>query len=329
MKISNRLAAVIVLLFVSVAAVAQPFKGDEWINLLGKREATAEVAKVLSYVGDNGNPKGMKITIQNDIVTRLDFYNDDNPWGADIQRFAGTLPKGLEITSTIAKAKEKLGEGFETEGEVSGTYTLHKNFELNNVDAYQVNLEYLSGRLNAIGLIYMQGDAKKFDQTGTLVKGGIKGDDVLHLVKKNIYSKIYEDLQTAIGPPNHEERYLRVFATGGVEINFGQDLNISKVIMYSGGQPTPKGHIPTYSPYTLQMPYGLRFEDSRADVITKAGQPTKEEDGAMVYNDGYTSIKVFVNGKVSRVELSENKDFKIDRPANKTKPEGKAPAKKK
>ncbi|MDX2000876.1 MAG: hypothetical protein SFW35_00460 [Chitinophagales bacterium] len=303
-----------------------PFSGEQWITLLGKRQATAEASKLLSFIGDNGNPKGIKAIIQDQVITRIEFYNDDNPWGDDIQQFKGMLPKGLSITGTIADAKKKLGDGFEAEGEVSEIYILHKNFELTNVDAYQVSMEFRSGRLTVVTLIYLPGEAAKFDQQGNEVKQGLSGEDMIDLIKKNQYSKILEDLTNAIGPANHEERYLKVFAASGVEVAFGQDMNISRVVFYSGGQATPKGHVPNYGKFVLQLPYGIKFGDSQADVVSKAGPAAGEENGTMYYNDSYTRIFVhFDGGKVSKVELAENKDFKILIPESKPKQPVKKP----
>lgn len=309
----------LVLFPLAVLAQDAPVKGDDWISLLGQRNTAPAVAKVLSYIGDNGNPKGLKVTVQDSKVTRVDFFNKDNPWGADIKRFEGVMPKGITFDNNIAQCKKLLGEGFEFEGEISETYTLHKNFEMNSEDAYQINLEFLTGTLNSVALVLIPGGAKKFTQSGEENKTGIDGDDFLWLIKKNQYNKTYQDMQAAIGPPNVEERQTHIFANGGVEVLFDEGLNISSITFFSGGQAISKGHIKTYQPFTLPLPFGIKFGDSQQDIISKAGQPSGTgEDGSMEYKQDYAQLNVgFSAGKVVTVRVSLNKDYKFEKPAPK------------
>ena len=312
----------LILLLVAVGTYSQaPVQGDDWANLLGQRNTSADVARVLNYIGPNGNPKGIKATIQENLLTRLDFYNSDNPWGTDIKKFEGKMPKGIDFTWTIAQCKKALGEGFEFEGEVSGTYVLHKSFELNNTDGYQVNIEFLTGRLNALALIFQPNGAKKFAQDGGENKSGIQGDDFLWLIKKNQYNKTYQDMSLALGPPNYEERQLQIFANGGVEVRLTSQLNVSDIYFFSGGQSIEKGHIKQYQQFKLPMPYGIKFTDTREDVLKKAGPPAQDNGGTMVYKLDYSTTTVVFNGdKVDVVHVSENTDYKFEIPASKAKP---------
>jgi len=294
-----RFLSTFVFLFSAIISSAQaPVEGDDLIKLIGLRQGNDLVKKLDDYIGGSIETKGASITYDQSVVSRVDMYNSNNPFFPNSTPFPGKLPKGLDFTQTIFKAKSLLGEGFEEDGEMATDYTLSKSFPLNELDAYMMSLNFRKGKLAVVSIIYKKGDAEKAEdadaeKTGEVV---IRGDDYFFMVKKNLYNKEVEKLLLTLGYTDYEDRNVLMFIKKGISIHLNSKRQIEKIIFYSGGQLTSK-RPDKFSPFQGKMPYNLKFTDARDIVLQKAGSPKADEGGKMIFADNTgAEVEVLFSG---------------------------------
>ncbi len=297
-------AIIFVFSFFTLFAQA-PVEGDELIKLISLRKGNDKVAAFENYIGGNIEEKGASITYDQNTVMRIDLYNSNNPFFPGATPFSGKLPKELDFSQTIFKAKALLGEGFEQDGEPANALTISKQFPLNDLDAVKITVDFRKGKMSMVTLLYQKGDAEKADdaeaaQSGEIV---IRGDDYFFMVKKNIYNKEVEKFLSTLGYHDFEDRSIQMFIKKGVTIQFNQAKQIRKITFYSGGQPTSKRPA-KFSAFEGKMPYNLKFTDTKDVVVQKAGNPKVDEGNRMVYSDANAEVEVLLNGdKVYQVSI--------------------------
>lgn len=296
----------IIFLFSFLKITAQvPVEGDDLIKLISLRKGNDKVAAFENYIGDNVEAKGASITYDQNTVMRIDLYNSNNPFFPGAKPFAGKLPKDLDFTQTIFKAKALLGEGFEQDGEPANALTISKQYPLNDLDAVKITIDFRKGKMSMVTLQYQKGDAEKAADAESAQSGEvvIRGDDYFFMIKKNIYNKEVEKFLGTLGYHDFEDRSIQMFIKKGVTIQFNQAKQIRKITFYSGGQPTSKRPA-NFSAFEGKMPYNLKFTDTKDVVIQKAGNPKINEGNRMVYIDANTEIEVLFNGdKVYQVSI--------------------------
>lgn len=292
-----------------------PVQGDELPQLLGQQQASSQIQSLESYIGGNYEARGIKLHYNPDgRLVRIELFNKDNPWGQNIQQFQGKLPKGITFEDKIVQAKKKLGEGIEVDGEVSATYFIYKQFELNNFDSYKVSAEYISGRLISLSLILVEGGSGDLMEDGTVNKSNFKGESLLSIVKK---SKNNLELQKLIelfeSYYSYADKTHIIYAPHGLEVVTDYSGIVQQVIVYAQGQNTSQGEVTGAFKYPL--PYGLKFQDARGDVTQKLGQPAGEENGGIYYNYGPSRMAVhFGSGNISKITVSINDEYKPPAP---------------
>jgi hypothetical protein len=306
----------IIILVAAIKSDAQsPVDGDELIKLIGLRQNNDKVKKLDDYIGGNIEAKGASITYDQSVVVRIDLYNNNNPFFQNTTPFAGALPKGLDFSQTIFKAKAILGEGFEEDGDIPTAYTLSRKFPLNDMDAYKLSLDFRKGKMSMVSVIYQKGDAEKAEDADAAKSGEvvIRGDDYFFMVKKNIYNKEVEKFISTLGYSDFEDRSMRMYIKKGVTLHFNQKRQIEKITFFSGGQPTSK-RPDKFSPFEGKMPYNLKFTDTREVVLQKAGKPAVDEGNKMIFadNTGAEVEVLFIGSKVYQVciRIAENKQEK-------------------
>lgn len=306
----------ILLSFLSVIAFGQvPVEGDELPKLLGQQQASSQIQSLESYIGGSYEARGIKLHYNPEgRLVRIELFNKNNPWGQGIQQFQGKLPNGITFEDKIVQAKKKLGDGIEVDGEVSATYFIYKQFELNNFDSYKVSAEYISGRLISLSLILVEGGSGDLMEDGTVNKSSFKGENLLTIVKK---SKNNLELQKLIelfeSYYSYADKTHIIYAPHGLEVVTDYSGIVQQVIVYSQGENTSQGEVTGAFKYPL--PYGLKFQDTRGDVTQKLGQPAGEENGGIYYNYGPSRLAVhFGGGKISKVVVSVNSEYKPPAP---------------
>lgn len=309
----KNLLTIVLLLSVSLAVMGQesPYQGDNFMTLLGLRKTNGHIAKMNLYIGGDPDGKGVKLTIVDNICIRVDIYNDNNPWGPNIKRFQGELPKGLTFEDKIPEAKQKLGNGFNADGDVFSNYFVSKTFLLESNDTCLMNLEYTNGRLTTVSLAYIKSAAnEKEEEKKNAPEPPIYGEDILIMIKKNQYNHEYVKLTQTLGYPSYADRYVRVYADGGVEFHFNKDKQIEWVYLYSGGVGGAGGQ--NMSKYKLPLPYGAEFGESQSSIMSKLGQPDGTEGNMIYYNENYARVYYqFLGGKLSIVKVGINPDFEM------------------
>jgi hypothetical protein len=282
-----------------------PVEGDALIQLISLRKGNDKVAALENYIGGNPEAKGASITFDQNIVTRVDLYNSNNPFFQNTTPFAGKLPKELDFTQTIFKAKAQLGDGFEQDGEPANVLTLSKQFPFNDLDAVRVIVEFRKGKMSMVSLVYQKGEAEKAADAEAVKEGEIiiRGDDYFYMVKKNVFNKEVEKFLLTLGEYDFEDRSIRMFIKKGVTIQFNQAKQIRKITFYSGGQPSTK-RPPSFAAFTGKMPYSLKFSDTKEIIFQKAGTPKKQENNSLIYADDNAEVEVILNGdKVYQVSI--------------------------
>lgn len=282
-----------------------PVEGDELIKLISLRKGNDKVTAFENYIGGNIEAKGASITYDQNTVMRIDLYNSNNPFFPGTTPFAGKLPKELDFSQTIFKAKALLGEGFEQDGEPANALTISKQFPLNDLDAVKITVDFRKGKMSMVSLLYQKGEAEKAADAEAAKSGEvvIRGDDYFFMIKKNIYNKEVEKFLGTLGYHDFEDRSIQMFIKKGVTIQFNQARQIRKITFYSGGQPTTK-RPPKFSAFEGKMPYNLKFTDTKDVVIQKAGNPKIDEGSRMVYSDANAEVEILLNsGKVYQVSI--------------------------
>lgn len=311
-----RLLHLVFIIFIAATAFGQvPIEGDELPKLLGQQQASSQVQSLESYIGGSYEARGIKLHYSPEgILIRIELFNGDNPWGQGIQKFQGKMPKGITFDDKIVQAKKKLGEGIEVDGEVSNTYFIYKQFELNNYDSYKISAEYIAGRLISLSMILEEGGSGDLMEDGTVNKSSFKGENLLSIVKK---SKNNLELQNLIALfetyYSYADKTHIIYAPHGLEVVTDYSGIVQQVIVYSQGENTSQGELTGAFKYPL--PYGLKFQDTRGDVTQKLGQPAGEENGGIYYNYGPSRLGIhFGGGKISKVVVSINNEYKPPAP---------------
>lgn len=296
-----------------------PVEGDEFLKLIGLRESSAQVSELKSYVGSNGNPKGIRLVFMNSRLARIELFNENNPWGEDIKQFQGKLPMGLHFMSTIKDAKQALGNGFEVSGEVSSNYYVNKSFDLDGTDAYQMNLEFMAGRLMTVSIVLVEGAGGGAGEDGGIVASDapVKGEDFLAMIKKNLYNKGLQATLGYLGEPTERSKKYIIHQTGGLEVIFNQKGQVEWVYLYGGGQTSQhEGIKMEKSP--LPLPLGLKFGDNMDKIIKFIGSPSGNEGGVSYINEGYARVYLIMSGGgLSMVKVGVNPDFTIEKTPSK------------
>lgn len=317
-----RLLITCFMIFFSVSLMAQvpPVQGDDLMKALGQRKSTLTSRELLTFVGNNGNPRGIKVIFINNKLARIELYNDDNPWGADIRRFRGGLPKNISFDDDIKTAKQKLGNGFEASGDVESSYYVIKNYQMETGDTCQLNLEYINGRLINLALIYYPGSGE-VGEDGKANVLPITGWDYLTMVKKNTYNKQLNTLLGLVGNPSFKNRTTLVYSDAGVEILFNKYQQVEWMNFYSSG--TSEVGSQSMKKCELPLPMEVSFGNSMGDVTSRLGGPAAREGNKLIYNVEYARVYITVSGSgVSFVQVGINEDFlienrKADRPSGK------------
>ena len=294
----------------SLAVDAQPVDGDKLLSLLGKRQNVTMVSQLNDWIGEGYMERGIRLIFDDSKkLTSIDIYNDKNPYMVEMQKFPGELPLGLLFEHRIVHAKKILGENYTTEGEPSSGLMLIKEFPLDEVDGYEISLDFQVGRLVAVTLKFVESGALSSAETNSIAKTGIRGEDYFTLMKKNAYHLKFKQLNEAIGAPYHTERNKSLYIKQGLGVYFNKDAAIEKMIFYSAGFPCEERPGMLYAEYPIILPYGIKFTDTRQIVIEKCGPPAAEENGALVYKQGLGKLMVFFSGgKVSKLEMVIDKE---------------------
>lgn len=300
----------IALAFSFILNAQMPVQGDDLTALLGQQQASSQIQSLESYIGGSYEAKGIKLHYNPDTrLVRIELFNKDNPWGSAIQQFQGNLPKGITFEDKIVQAKKKIGEGFEVDGEVSATYFIYKQYELNNFDSYKLSAEYISGRLISLSLILIEGGSGDLMEDGSVNKSTFKGESLISMVKKSTANlelqKLIAEFETY---HSFSDKTHLIFAGNGLEVVTDYSGTIQEVIVYSEGQSTSQGE-PTGA-FKYPLPYGLKFQDSRADVTQKLGSPAGEAGGAIYYNYGPYRLNIYLPGsKISKLVVTLNDEY--------------------
>ena len=280
-----------------------PVQGDDLIKALGQRSSTSLVSQLENYIGDNYLNKGAQIIINNSKLTRIDLYNNKNVLMPDMSAFKGELPKGLTLESTIFEAKNALGEGYEEEGDKGGSYTLTKEFSLNDLDSWKMNIMFNRGRINIVSLIYVEGGRAGAEDAEMKAQTGLTGEDYFLMIRKNMYNFQVRTLMGLVGNADYAKRQQKVFLDAGLLIELSKNKTIDKLVMHqAGANDSYTGQ--TYKQYPYSLPFGLKFSDTKSLVTQKCGPPKKQNSNSMVYYEQNTEMQLFfANGKLQRVEI--------------------------
>lgn len=316
MRLMRIVATLFAIVFACKAFAQMPVQGDELPKLLGQQKTSTQVQSLESFIGGSYEAKGIKLHYNPDgKLTRIELFNDNSPWGDAIQQFQGQMPRGITFADKIVDAKKKIGEGFEIDGEVSGIYFLNKHFELNNFDSYRFSVEFITGRLISVSMILVEGGSGNLMEDGSTNKSDFKGENFITMVKK---SKANFELQKLITLFDRFHTYADkthlIYAENGLEVVTDYAGLIQEVIVYNEGQTTSQGH--KTGAFKYPLPYGLRFQDSPADVSQKLGTPAGEENGAMYFNYGPSRLKVYFSGnRIAKIAVVINSDYKVPTPS--------------
>ncbi len=299
--------SVLLLTLIVLPAIAQPVQGDDLIKLLGKRNSVSDIQSLERYIGNDFATRGIKLDITRNVLQTIDLYNNENPYLPEMQQFKGKLPKGLKFGSSIFDAKKSLGEGYKTEGEVTASLVLIKEFPLNAVDGYEISLDFQKGRLTIVTLKFVEGGAANQEEASSAATIGISNSDYFEMVKKNAYNLKYVTLKNAIGASYDADRTKQIFLKQGLAVYFNNKSMIEKMVFYSGGQPYEDRSGMKFGGFPVILPLGIKFTDTETIVRQKCGTPAGNENGALVYTQGIGKLLVyFSGGKVGRLEMVYN-----------------------
>jgi hypothetical protein len=293
-------------LLVCLVCFAQvPVEGDELLKLISLRKGNDKVNALENYIGGSIETTGASITFDQNVVIRVDLYNSNNPFFPNSTPFAGKLPKELDFTQTIFKAKSILGEGFEEDGEPANVLTISRQFPFNELDAIKISVDFRKGKMSMVSIIYQQGEAEKAEDAETAKEGEvvIRGDDYFFMIKKNVYNKEVEKFLSTLGNHDYLDKSIRMFIKKGVTFQFNQANQIKKITFFSGGQNSSKKP-EKFTGFDGKMPYNLKFTDTKEIVKQKAGTAKNDDGNKMTYLDSNCQIEIIFNGNtVSEVSI--------------------------
>ncbi|CAN5161779.1 hypothetical protein BH09BAC1_BH09BAC1_15540 [soil metagenome] len=292
-----------------------PVEGDGLPKLLGQQKTSSQIQSLEAYIGGEYEPKGIKLLYNPDgKLIRIELFNGNNPWGENIQQFQGKMPFGIVFTDKIVTVKKKIGEGFEGDGEVSATYFLIKQFQLTNFDSYKLSAEFITGKLISVSMILEEGGSGSLMADGSVNKSGFMGESLITMVKKSKGSLELQKLITLFETfYSYSDKTHLIYAPHGLEVITDNSGTIQEVLVYSANQTTSQGE--KTGAFKYPLPYSLRFQDSRNDVIQKLGAAAGEENGALYYNYGPSRMNVYFGGSgISKVVITANKDYKKPEP---------------
>ena len=315
----------VILIFASIITHGQssdqsPVQGDDLLELLGKRRTADNVERLNKFIGNKESKedisflnygKGIQMNVERSVVRGLDFYNDKNRYSEEFKRFQGNLPRDMNFDNTIYEVKQRMGEEFEAEGELTGTYTLTNTFRLNDDDDYALTVEFYSGRMTRVSIMYIEGGSREEkDEGGVGIKKGFSGHDFFIMIKKNRYNRELKIFTQQLGKPVVNDKKQQLYLKDGVDIRFNEMGLISAITLYSGGQ-TSSYKDEVFEPYTLKLPYGIKMSNSRDAVIMKAGSPKSGSGNVITYHEGFADMQVvFSGGKIDHVKIILAEDTK-------------------
>lgn len=292
---------------------AQTIAGDELPKLLGKRENTVEVKQLTEQAGSDYVSTGIKLTVSDQKLTKIEIFNEKNSYNPNQVKYLGTLPHNINLTMTIFKLKQAIGEPYETAGELDDSYIILKEYKLDEVNGYTLNAEFVKGHFNTLSFSYNEGGAVEADNEKSEGLGGIRSDDYPLIMKKNLNNLTVARFREMVGDPFYTDRSQWLFIRQGASIHLNDRGQIIKMIFYSGGQPSEKGK--PYGSFNHVMPLGIKFTDSRDIVSQKAGVPTQDLGEAWMYKMDLCETKVYFSGNtVSKIvmEFSEEADKALE-----------------
>ncbi len=302
-----------------VRAQESPVQGDDLLKSLGQPKSSEIVMNLNNFIGNKDTKeeisflnygKGIQVNIRESVLSSIDLYNGNNPYSSEFKRFPGKLPLNIDFDFTVFKTKQTIGEGFEQVGEMESTVQLIKVFRLNENDDYRMTVEFNVGRMIMMSLAYVEGGAADGDSIGaTSGETGFRGNDFFTMMKKNRYNYEFTRLCELLGMPTLENRTRRLYADGGVDVIF-KDGGIQKITLYSGGQPCDYKDM-TFQSYMLDLPYGLRMENTKSAIVKKLGTPLSDDGNVITYRERITNFSIAFRGeKIDYVqfELVEKED---------------------
>ncbi|GIV33277.1 MAG: hypothetical protein KatS3mg031_0812 [Chitinophagales bacterium] len=298
-----------------LSAQESPVQGDDLLKCLGQPRNSEYVSKLNAFIG-NKEPKeeisflnygkGIQVNIERSIVKSIDLYNSNNPYSAEFKRFPGELPLGISFNHTIFQVKQRIGEGYETSGEVDGAFQLIKIFKLNENDDYKMVIEFNVGRMVVMSLSYIEGGAGGADTPEKVeaAMAGFKGNDFFTMMRKNQYNLEYGRFRDLLGLPTYYSRTRQLFADKGVDVLFNSSGSIESITLYAGGQPTGyKDYV--FKPYELDLPFGIRMENTRQALLKKLGEPASADGNLITYNERYALFQIAFKGdKIDYVRIA-------------------------
>ncbi|MEX0810854.1 MAG: hypothetical protein WD048_01475 [Chitinophagales bacterium] len=289
-----------------------PVQGEDLIKALGQRQNTDLVSRLNNYIGEDHESKGAQIIISGSKLTRIDIYNDKNVLMQNMSAFKGDLPLGLKLSSTIFEAKKLLGEGYEEEGDKGGSYTLTKEFPLNELDAWQINIMYNRGRVNLVSMIFVEKGRAAAEDAEMISKTGLSGEDYFLMIRKNLYNFQVKTLLSHFGNPDYSKKNRRIYLDGGLEMQLSKYKTIEKLVMHPSGSREPLTG-KTFKQFPLALPFGIKFSDNRNLIQEKCGQAPLQDGNSMTYFEQNTEMRLFFSGNtLSRVEIYKPEAEKKD-----------------
>ncbi len=290
------LAFIIVQGIVSLAQV--PVEGDELLKILGLRNANDKVAQMEKYLDKNVQKNGYTLSFDNNVLVRIVLYNSNNPYFTNVTPFAGAMPKGLDFSQTIFKCKSILGEGFEEDGDKANRYEMSKKFPHGDMDAVEIKLDFVKGKLAMVSLILARGAAEEAEdkEGGGGSESVIRSDDYFMMIKKNFFNKEVERFTETLDERGvYRDRKHIVYIHDGVEFHINDMKHIDRIIFYSGGQSVEQ-KAANFEKFTGKLPYNLKFTDTKAIVQEKAGAPTGGDGNMMLFKDSGCEVEVYFSG---------------------------------
>ncbi len=296
-------------------AQESPVQGDELLKILGQPRNSEIATKLNNFIGNKESKedisflnygKGVQVNIERSIVKGIDLYNDNNPYSTEFKKFHGKLPLEIAFENTIFQVKQKIGEGFESSGEVSSSYQLIKVFKLNENDDYRMTVEFSTGRLIMVSLSFIEGGAGGADtpEKQQSASKGFYGNDFFTMIRKNQYNLEFTRFREILGYPTFENRSRKLWVEQGVEVTFSADGSIAGISLYSGGQPSNHQGM-NFSPYLLDLPYGIRMENTKSALMKKLGQPHSQVGSTVIYKERHVDFQIAFKGeKIDFVKIS-------------------------
>ena len=305
---NKKLISVFLIAFFAGTLLGQnvPVEGDDLVNCLGQPTSSELATRLNNFIGNKDAKeeisflnygKGIQVNIEESMVTSIDLYNGSNPYSSEFKKFPGKLPLDIDFDLSIFKTKKKMGDGFEQVGDMEATIQLIKVFRLNENDDYRMTVEFNVGRMIMMSLVYIEGGADDGDSLGTQSSGeaGFRGNDFFTMMKKNKYNLEFSRLCTMLGLPTFENRSRKLYAEGGVDVEF-KNGGIQKITLYSGGQRCDYKDM-TFQSYLFDLPYGLRMENTKSATIKKLGTPASTSGNVITYNVSHTDFSIAFKGE--------------------------------